>query len=246
MGQSRKSVVSPVQMLQTPVEEGCSNKRKQYTEEDFMHVFEEVYLDSDFDEEEDDLRHAKLMKKFQKYEDAAIAERKKANSEINIDRPVATDMGPGDQPKKIRGKKKKKKKNQKVCIELEFSHRSGSRFLGCGCWLSLGVAFSFSVRSGAYGGVGGGGSRFADLGCLQWWPTFWSGRGGGCGSRWFGGFCFSSGGGFCRGEGGEVLWYCLSWLWCFCPVVLERLIIVKLQVHSLVAFDIKLSKVGTS
>jgi hypothetical protein len=52
------------------------------------------------------------MKKFQKYEDAAIAERKKANSEINIDRPVATDMGPGDQPKKIRGKKKKK--NQKV------------------------------------------------------------------------------------------------------------------------------------
>jgi hypothetical protein len=34
--------------------------------------------------------------------------------------------------------------------------------------------------------------------------------------------CFSSGGGFCRGEGGEVLWYCLSWLWCFCPVVLER------------------------
>jgi hypothetical protein len=63
-------------------------------------------------QEEDDLRHAKLMKKFQKYEDAAIAERKKANSEINIDRPVATDMGPGDQPKKIRGKKKKK--NQKV------------------------------------------------------------------------------------------------------------------------------------
>jgi hypothetical protein len=63
-------------------------------------------------QEEDDLRHAKLMKKFQKYVDAAIAARKKANSETNIDRPVATDMGPGDRPKKIRGKKKKK--NQKV------------------------------------------------------------------------------------------------------------------------------------
>ncbi|WJX54638.1 hypothetical protein P8452_40499 [Trifolium repens] len=105
MGQSR-----PVQMLQTP-EEGCSNKRKQYTEEDFMQVMEEEYPDSDFDEEEDDLRHAKLMKKFQKYVDAAIAARKKANSDTNIDRPVPTDMGPGDQPKKIRGKKKK---NQKV------------------------------------------------------------------------------------------------------------------------------------
>jgi hypothetical protein len=126
-------------------EEGCSNKRKQYTEEDFMQVMEEEYPDSDFDEanfsstlilnnafhtsfvsfktffhfllsmslnqEEDDLRHAKLMKKFQKYVDAAIAARKKANSDTNIDRPVPTDMGSGDQPKKIRGKKKK---NQKV------------------------------------------------------------------------------------------------------------------------------------
>jgi hypothetical protein len=53
-------------------------------------------------QEEDDLRHAKLMKKFQKYVDAAIAARKKANSETNIDRPVATDTGPGDQPKKIK------------------------------------------------------------------------------------------------------------------------------------------------
>jgi hypothetical protein len=33
--------------------------------------------------------------------------------------------------------------------------------------------------------VGGDGSRFADLDCLEWWPTLWSGRGGGgCGSRW--------------------------------------------------------------
>jgi hypothetical protein len=33
------------------------------------------------------------------------------------------------------------------------SLRFGSRFLGYGCWVSLGVAFSFfSVRSGAYGG----------------------------------------------------------------------------------------------
>jgi hypothetical protein len=42
----------------------------------------------------------------------------------------------------------------------------------------------------------------------SWWP--W----------WFGG----SGGGFCRGEGGEVLWFSLdlSWLWWLCLVVLER------------------------
>jgi hypothetical protein len=52
------------------------------------------------------------MKKCQVFVDAAAATYKKANCETNIDSPVATDMGPGDQPKKIRGKKKKK--NQKV------------------------------------------------------------------------------------------------------------------------------------
>jgi hypothetical protein len=61
-------------------------------------------------QEEDDLRHAKLMKTFQKYVDAAIAARNKANCETNIDRPVATDMGPGGtSQKKIRGKKKNEK-----------------------------------------------------------------------------------------------------------------------------------------
>jgi hypothetical protein len=64
------------------------------------------------------------------------------------------------------------------------------------------------------------------VGFLQWWPTPWSGRGG-CGFRWpwwFGGFCFGSSGGFCCGEGVEVMWYrlSLSWLWWFCSVVLER------------------------
>jgi hypothetical protein len=53
------------------------------------------------------------MKKCQVFVDAAAATYKKANCETNIDSPVATDMGPGDQPKKIR-RKKKKKKNEKV------------------------------------------------------------------------------------------------------------------------------------
>jgi hypothetical protein len=73
-------------------------------------IFSFFLVSMSLNQEEDDLRHAKLMKKFQKYVDAAIAARKKANSDTNIDRPVPTDMGPGDQPKKIRGKKKKNKK----------------------------------------------------------------------------------------------------------------------------------------
>ncbi|GAU51344.1 hypothetical protein TSUD_412920 [Trifolium subterraneum] len=64
-------------------------------------------------QEEDQKRHDKLMaelwKKNKKHIEAAIASYRKPNCETNIDRPVATtDVGPGDEPKKIRGKKNRR------------------------------------------------------------------------------------------------------------------------------------------
>jgi hypothetical protein len=55
-------------------------------------------------QETDNLRHDKLMAELRKK--YPIPSRKKPNCETDIDRSVATDMGPGDKPKKIRGKKK--------------------------------------------------------------------------------------------------------------------------------------------
>ncbi|GAU18861.1 hypothetical protein TSUD_228510 [Trifolium subterraneum] len=61
-------------------------------------------------QEEDQKRHDKFMaelwKKNKKHIDAAIASYRKPNCQTNIDRPAATDMGPGDEPEKISGKKK--------------------------------------------------------------------------------------------------------------------------------------------
>ncbi|KAK2398490.1 hypothetical protein QL285_048424 [Trifolium repens] len=93
------SSISPVQM-QSPEEEGCSRKRKP---EDYLVAIKPVYI-SEVDEEKDRLRHDKLMAELRKK--YPIPSRKKPNCETDIDRSVATDMGPGDKPKKIRGKKK--------------------------------------------------------------------------------------------------------------------------------------------
>jgi hypothetical protein len=64
-------------------------------------------------------------------------------------------------------------------VSFIFRFFSGSGEFVCACTV-------LSVRGDT---VSGDGSRFADLGCLQWWLTLCSGRGrgGGCGSRWFGG-----------------------------------------------------------
>jgi hypothetical protein len=96
-------------------------------------------------------------------------------------------------------------------------------FIVCFCFCVFAWVSFLLLLIGAGGGVVGEVmvllrrrlGLFASVnGFLLWWPTLWSGRGGGgCGCRWpwwFGGFCFGSGGGLCRGEGGEVLWYHLG------------------------------------
>jgi hypothetical protein len=87
--------------MQSPEEEGCSTKRKP---EDYLEAMTPVDI-SGLDTETDNLRHDKLMAELRKK--FPIPSRKKPNCETGINRSVATNMGPRDKPKKIRGKKKK-------------------------------------------------------------------------------------------------------------------------------------------